>query len=228
MRAFLLVCMTCIGMAAAAILAYPWLEPARLLYARHGIDVSHHQGTINWSRIADANVSFAYIKATEGGDFVDKRFQSNWQEAQKAGIARGAYHFFTQCRSGREQAANFIRVVPKDPDALPHAVDAEHMGTCRSLPQIKDVVSELRIFIDLVAAHYGKRPLIYTTLEFHHAYLKDRLKQERYWIRSLITPPRFRQQSWVIWQYHNRGRRPGVSGPVDLNVAREPFPMITK
>ncbi|MEM8974730.1 MAG: GH25 family lysozyme [Pseudomonadota bacterium] len=228
MRAFLLVCFACIAMAAAALLAYPWLEPARFLFGRHGIDVSHHQGPIDWTRIADANVSFAYIKATEGGDFVDKRFQLNWLEAHKAGIARGAYHFFTQCRSGREQAANFIRTVPKHTDALPHAVDAEHMGPCKTLPQIKDVVGELRTFINLVGAHYGKRPLIYTTLEFHHAHLRGKLKAERFWIRSLVTPPRIRQQSWVIWQYHNRGRRPGVSGPVDLNVAREPLPMITK
>lgn len=228
MKAFLLVVLSCLGLAAGAVMAYPWLEPARLYYSHHGIDVSHHQGPIDWSAVAKSGVSFAYMKATEGGDFVDKLFQSNWSEARAAGIPRGAYHFFTQCRTGREQAANFIRTVPKDPAALPHAVDAEHMGPCKSLPQVTNVVSELKAFIDSVAAHYGKRPLIYSTLEFHHTYLRGKLKDERFWIRSLITPPRIRQSDWVIWQYHNRGRRPGISGPVDLNVARQRMQAITQ
>lgn len=67
-------------------------------------------------------------------------------------------------------------------------------------------------------AHYGLRPLIYTTREFHDAYLAGGFEAERFWIRSLVIPPRFRKAQWVVWQYHNRGRRAGVTGPVDLNV----------
>lgn len=228
MRALLLVAVAGIALVAGAVITYPWLEPARLLYQRHGIDVSHHQGPINWPRVAQTGVSFAYIKATEGGDFVDKRFQFNWLEAKQSGIPRGAYHFFTLCRTGKAQAAHFIRTVPTDDAALPHAVDAEHMGPCKSLPQINDLVGELKTFIDQVAAHYGQRPLIYTTSEFHRAHLRGALTTERFWIRSLVTPPRIRQSNWVIWQYHNRGRRPGITGPVDLNVARDNVIAITQ
>ena len=67
---------------------------------------------------------------------------------------------------------------------------------------------------------FGRRPLIYTTAEFHDAHLKGKLQGERFWIRSLILPPRFRSDSWLVWQYHNRGRRSGIIGPVDLNIAR--------
>ena len=228
MKAVVLIATTGVCLALAATLLYPWIEPARLLYSRHGIDVSHHQGPIDWDKVANSGVSFAYIKATEGGDFVDKRFQINWSAAKNSGIPRGAYHFFTQCRSGLEQAANFIRTVPKDASALPHAVDAEHLGPCKTLPKVKDTVDELKAFIDSLAVHYRKRPLIYTTLEFHQAHLRGKLSTERYWIRSLITPPRIRQSSWMIWQYHNRGRRTGISGPVDLNVARPAFPPATR
>lgn len=198
--------------------AYPWLEPARLLHDVHGIDVSHHQGEIDWAAVAGDGVGFAFIKATEGGDFVDPRFQKNWTASAKAGVPRGAYHFFTQCRPGAVQAENFIRVVPKDPRALPPVVDAEHMGPCRTSPQVKDVAQEVTVFLDLVEAHYGLRPLIYTTREFHDAYLAGGFEAERFWIRSLVIPPRFRKAQWVVWQYHNRGRRVGISGPVDLNV----------
>lgn len=199
---------------------YPWLEPARLLYDVHGIDVSHHQGAIDWDAVAGAGVAFAFIKASEGGDFVDPRFGENWKAAREAGVPRGAYHFFTLCRSGELQAENFIRVVPRDAVALPAVVDAEHMGPCRHSPQITDVVGEIEIFLARLEAHYGRRPLIYTTREFHDAHLAGAFAEEGFWIRSLVLPPAFREDQWLVWQYHNRGRRAGITGPVDLNVLR--------
>ena len=73
-----------------AYVGYPWLEPARLLYDVHGIDVSHHQGAIDWQAVAGDGVAFAYIKATEGGDFTDRRFAENWAAAVAAGSPRRA------------------------------------------------------------------------------------------------------------------------------------------
>jgi lysozyme len=166
------------------------------------------------------NVSFAFIKATEGGDFIDKEFDSNWRAAAMAGLSRGAYHFLTQCRSGLAQAQHFISVVPRDPDALPPVVDAEHMGPCTQGPAVRDITTELEIFLDAVEAHYGQRPIIYTTREFHDAYLGRLFTGERFWIRSLFFAPDFRESQWVFWQYHNKGQRRGVSGAVDLNAFR--------
>lgn len=204
----------------ALVLAYPWLEPALLLHDVHGIDVSHHQGEIDWSAVAGDGVAFAFIKASEGGDFVDPRFTENWQGSAEAGVRRGAYHFFTLCRPGARQAENFIRTVPKDANALPHVIDAEHMGPCNQSATVEDVAGEFEVFLDRLEAHYGRRPLIYTTRQFHDAYLMERFTQERFWIRSLVVPPGFRHEQWTVWQYHNRGRRAGISGPVDLSVLR--------
>ena len=211
---------TCAMLLALAPAVYTHLEPARILHDTHGIDVSHHQGRIDWKAVASESVAFAFIKATEGGDFIDPRFAENWTSAADAGIRRGAYHFFRQCRTGAVQAENFVRVVPKDVKALRHVVDVEHMGPCLSSPQVQDVVKEIEVFLERLERHYGKRPIIYTTREFHDAYLQGRLSDETFWIRSLVLPPRFRKQHWVLWQYHNRGRRRGISGPVDLNVLR--------
>ena len=72
-----------------------------------GIDVSHHQGDIDWHIVKAAGVDFAFIKASEGGDYRDREFARNWEEAGRAGIARGAYHFFTFCTAGLDQAHNF-------------------------------------------------------------------------------------------------------------------------
>ena len=195
-----------------------WWTPWAGRYAQ-GVDVSHHQGAIDWRALAADNVAFAYIKATEGATHMDTLFAFNWEQARRAGLYRGAYHFFTQCQPGAVQAANFIAVVPVTPDALPSALDMEHMGPCREGPTIADVAGEMRTWLDLVEARYGERPLIYTTREFHDAYLRD-VTGERFWIRSLGMAPRFREHDWVIWQHHNYARRRGVSGPVDLNAFR--------
>jgi lysozyme len=82
-----------------------------------------------------------------------------------------------------------------------------------------DVIAEARVFLDRVEAHYGVRPIIYTTREFHDAHLAE-LQGERFWIRSIASPPNFRERDWVIWQHHNRGHKRGVQGPVDLNAFR--------
>jgi len=90
----------------------PHWHPSDDLYPHQGIDVSHYQGRIDWRALPAQGVDFAYIKASEGGDLRDDAFAANWAGAERAGIARGAYHFFTLCRPGADQAANFIAAVP--------------------------------------------------------------------------------------------------------------------
>lgn len=205
-------------LSAIAAIGGGWWTPWAARYVQ-GVDVSWHQGPIDWRALEADDVAFAYIKATEGGDHVDTRFAFNWREADAAGLHRGAYHFFTLCRTGAEQAANFIAVVPREATQLPAAVDMEHMGPCRRGPTMSDIVGEMRIFMDTLEAHYGVRPIIYTTREFHDAHLAS-LQGERFWIRSIGVNPRFRERDWIIWQHHNRGRKRGVSGPIDLNAFR--------
>jgi lysozyme len=205
-------------LAAVIAMAGGWWIPWASRYVQ-GVDVSWHQGAIDWPALAADDVAFAYIKATEGADHVDERFAFNWEAAGAAGLYRGAYHFFTLCQPGARQAANFIAVVPRVAGALPAALDLEHKGPCRRGPTMTDVVGEARAFLDIVQAHYGVRPLIYTTREFHDLHLAE-LSGERFWIRSLGVEPRFRANDWVIWQHHNRGHKAGVSGPIDLNAFR--------
>jgi len=181
-----------------------------------GVDVSHHQGAIDWDTLATDGISFAYIKATEGGDWVDTRFAENWRRAKKTVISRGAYHFFTLCTPAETQAANFINTVGALENDLPPALDIEHMGPCREGPTMQTPAQDAKVFLDILEAHYGTRPLIYTTREFHDAHLRN-MTGERFWVRSILREPSWRKQDWVIWQYHNRGTRRGVTGPVDLN-----------
>lgn len=217
MRGLLVAGIIAFALGVAAILG-GWWSPQASRYVQ-GVDVSWHQGPIDWRALAADDVAFAYIKATEGGDYVDPRFAFNWDEAGKAGLYRGAYHFFTLCRPGAQQAAHFIATVPRVDGALPPALDLEHKGPCREGPTLTDVPGEAIVFLDIVEAHYGVRPIIYTTREYHDLHLQT-LSGERFWLRSLFSPPRYRDTEWVIWQHHNRGHKNGVEGPIDLNAFR--------
>jgi lysozyme len=208
------------GAGLGSVLAYPHVDVARLWYDVIGVDVSNHQGDIDWAALARTDVSFAYIKASEGGDFRDRRFTTNWDGARRAGLLRGAYHFFTQCRSGAEQARNFMAAVPPERGALPPAVDLEHMGPCRSGSQVANLVEEIATFLAMLQDHYRRRPILYTDVVFDASYLWGHFTGETFWTRSIVLPPWFRTSQWLVWQYHSCGRRAGIDGPVDLNAFR--------
>ena len=199
---------------------YLGFAPRSGRYPVQGIDISHHQGVISWDALAagDESPAFVYMKATEGGDFRDTQFTVNWDEAERVGIARGAYHYFTLCTPGAEQAANFIDVVPADPEALPPAVDLEFGGNCSHRPSSAELRTELTAFLDLVEDHYGKTAVLYTTASFYRAHLDGAFDDRPFWLRSLIVRPRYGREPWYFWQFHSRGRRDGVDGWVDLNA----------
>src|ERR1043166_1347174 len=102
--------------------------PSTGKYPVRGVDVSHHQGTIDWSAVKTAGITFAYIKATEGTRYQDPAFVQNWSGAAGSGIVGGAYHFFTRDAPGEKQAENFLRVAPVDSNTLPPAIDLEFSG----------------------------------------------------------------------------------------------------
>ncbi len=188
-----------------------------------GIDVSKYQGPIDWATVRASGVSFAYVKATEGGDRVDDRFAENWAAAKAAGVPRGAYHFYYFCRTGAEQAAWFIRNVPADPDALPPVLDMEwnpDSPSCKRRPPVAEIHREMASFLRIVEKHYGKRPMIYTSVDFHRDALVAAFPQHHFWLRSVAGHPslKYGSRSFAMWQHTATGRVPGISGNVDQNV----------
>ncbi|HUT48242.1 MAG TPA: GH25 family lysozyme [Alphaproteobacteria bacterium] len=193
-------------------------EPAGERHPVHGIDISHHQGAIDWDALKRRQVRFVYMKASEGGDHVDTRFAANWRAADRAGIARGAYHFFTLCRPGIAQAHNFMRTVPVDGQAMPPAVDLEFGGNCKRRPEKAALLRELTNFLAAIERHYGKKPILYVTRGFHDRYLAGAFAEHGFWIRSIYFRPDLPGRPWLFWQFHDRGSRAGITGRVDLNV----------
>ncbi|MFD1703983.1 GH25 family lysozyme [Methylopila henanensis] len=190
----------------------------------HGIDVAKYQGEIDWAGVRASGVSFAFIKATEGGDRVDERFEQNWASARAAGVPRGAYHFYYFCRTGAEQAAWFIRNVPNDPAALPPVLDMEwnHLSpSCKRRPPREEVLREMGVFLSMVERHFGKRPTIYTSVDFHRDILVGAFPGHHFWLRSVAGHPSLKyhvSRRFSFWQHTATGRIGGVTGNVDRNV----------
>lgn len=196
----------------------PHYRPALGDGERYGVDVSHHQGAIDWERVAADDISFAYIKATEGGDFLDTSFATNWQGAGDAGLDRGAYHFFTLCRPGLDQAEFFLETVPSDADALPPAVDLELAGNCADRPSRATVAHELDVFIDTVEAATAQAVVLYIGPDFENEYNLAADLDGPLWHRRLFLHPDVPQ--WWIWQFHAWASVAGIDGGADLNVMR--------
>jgi len=209
-----------LGLAGVAYLTGFWKPTLRaaLFYPVRGVDVSNHQGEVHWPAVASDKIVFAYLKATEGGDFKDQRFAENWKKAAAAGVLRGAYHFFTFKTPGKTQAENFMATVPRDASALPPAVDLEFSGNTKSRPGVAEFRRELSDFLSRLRSRYGREPVIYTSAEFYNPYLKG-YPLKRLWIRDTFVAPRLPGASpWLFWQFTDKGRVRGIRGNVDLDV----------
>ncbi len=187
-----------------------------------GIDVSRYQGRIDWKAVRAAGTRFAFIKATEGGDHLDPNFMLNWTGAKAAGVPRAAYHFVWWCRPAAEQAAWFIRNVPRDASALPPVIDAEwaHGPNCSRRVSREDGIAKIRIISDMLYRHYGRMPILYTDINFHKDVLVGVNLPNPFWLRSTAAEPhvRYASRRWTLWQFTQTGRVPGIKGHVDRNA----------
>lgn len=199
---------------------YAWVptwRPARGPGERWGVDVSRHQGEIDWRSVAADDIDFAYIKATEGQDFTDVRFRENWEGAGRAGLDRGAYHYFTLCSDGVRQAEHFLAIAAPDPDDLPPVVDLEDLtGSCN--PTLQEVGREVMRFVDTVEAAVDRRIVLYVGADFEAKFGISEVLTRYLWDRSLFRRPSV--EGWLIWQAHYRAAVDGIDGGVDLDLMR--------
>lgn len=193
-------------------------------FAVHGVDVSKYQGDIDWQSVKDSGVAFAFIKASEGGDDVDAKFERNWAGAKAAGVPHGAYHFVYWCRPWHEEIGLFERVAPNDPDALPPVLDVEATPTsktCKRTLYRDEVLADMRKMLQEMERHYRKKPIIYTTVDFYQAILHSgALEEFPIWVRSTKYHPsvRYGSRKWHFWQYRSDGEVPGIRGAVDQDA----------
>lgn len=201
----------------------PWNSPSEKDYPVRGVDVSNWQGDIDWTVLSEQNITFAFIKATEGSSFTDKRFDENWDKATQTDLFVGAYHFFSYDSPGQSQAEHFIATVPKTENMLPPVVDIEYYGDYFSSPAERESVKpELQELLNALESHYGVKPVLYATMDSYERYLSGNYADYPIWIRDILKRPSLPDgRSWTFWQYSNRGRLDGYYGEeqyIDLNV----------
>ncbi|HYG49889.1 MAG TPA: GH25 family lysozyme [Flavobacteriales bacterium] len=175
--------------------------------AVQGIDISHHQGTIDWNELKKEKLAFIFMKATESTAFTDPAFKKNLVEAKATGHAVGAYHFFNFCKTGSEQALHFIATVPKGETILP-ILDLEFDADYECHKTENEVAREVNAFIEKIKANYGRTPVLYMPVAFYKRYAIGNFKNCELWIRSTEDKPSLPDnRKWHFWQYADKGNK---------------------
>ncbi len=190
-----------------------------------GIDVSNWQGTIDWKQVKNAGYQFAFMKATEGVDFVDHTFESFRKGARDAGLKEGYYHYFHPEESVAAQVKLFTDVVGKaEPDSLRLVIDAEDPGKWTRYP-VAQRVKMVDDFLQGVKEKTGVTPQvsIYCSPNFADKILGNSPILSKYslWIANYgVDKPTLPEPwgKWDFWQYTDAGRVPGINGKVDLDM----------
>lgn len=196
-------------------------------YEIHGIDISHHQGEIDWQTLKDEGmidkfpVRFIMIKATEGATKIDENFIDNFYQSREYGFTRGAYHFYSVHSPAKAQAEFFIKNVKLESGDLPPVLDVEHKPKNQTDEEFKQSV---QLWLNMVEFHYGVKPIIYTYYKFKMKYLNDSVFDAYpYWIAHYYVEKVEYKGAWKFWQHTDVGKLPGIKGNVDFNIYNGSF-----
>lgn len=214
-----------VGMTGAAIFATamlrmyaardPYVEVSREEYPVVGIDLSAHNGKVDFGRVAADGVDFVMLKATEGESFHDPSFSKNYTLARSTELKIGAYHFFRFDCDGEKQARHFLDAVDSLSIDLPLAIDVEDNGNPEGYSA--DIVAgRLAAMINSLDAA-GHRVIIYSNKRGFSRYIKGRFDDRPVWVCSFTNPP-IAGGGWTLWQHSHRSRIDGINGDVDLNT----------
>jgi len=194
-----------------------------------GIDVSHHNGTINWNNVPQSQVSFVFCKATQGKNYQDEMMHTNMNELKRLNFMRGVYHFFTfKDVSAADQADNFLNcgIDFSQPGTLPPVLDVEWQQSDSLNQYIIDnrntCIRKLTDWLNAVETATGRTPIIYTNKFFWKDYLGDPAGFANYnlWVASYRNDVPALPGTWndyTIWQYTESGSTTGITGNTDKN-----------
>ncbi|ABV94186.1 conserved hypothetical protein [Dinoroseobacter shibae DFL 12 = DSM 16493] len=212
-----------------------------------GIDVSHYniqkgnaKINITWADVAQSKVAYVYIKASQGRTVKDSEFDTSWNEAGKAKIPRGAYHFLSALSDPAAQARFFLSVYDaRSSSDLPPVLDVEWDYTEKKVDRWEQktpaqIVAAVDTWMRAVALATGQTPVIYTNRDWWTARIGDAGADlgKRYpvWLADYTAAPTdsgsapaaLEGFNTVMWQFTDKGAVPGVSGDVDVNVRVQP------
>jgi lysozyme len=212
-----------VGLALALIGLVFWLfavnwRPSAKDFPTQGIDVSEAQGAIDWWKVKEAGIDFAYVRATIGARGRDRRFARNWRGLFQTGIPRGPIHVFSLCQLAADQAGNLVKTVPRAPELLPVALELDFDPSCAARPARDVVIGEIGRFLTAVETHMGKRGVLKISRRFEAAYRIGSAIERPLWSVQPFFPPAYFDKPWTIWQASSFRRVEGVANPVNWDV----------
>ncbi len=180
----------------------------------HGIDLSHYQGEVFWETVGEnTKMAYVYLKATEGGDRIDDKYEQNIELAHKYGLKVGSYHFFRPKTDLTRQLENFkTQCLPRQQDLIP-MIDIETKGGLST----EEFCDSLLKFLEMVEVAYHQKPLLYTGTNFYNRYLSGKLDGYKLMIAQYSSrePELEDGRDFMIWQYTGKGHIDGINGYVD-------------
>lgn len=190
------------------------VEVDRNSYPVKGIDVSHHNGSINFAAVKKDSVQFVMIKATDGVGDIDPNFIDNYRDAKANGLDVGAYHYFRYHRDGKAQAESFLEVLRDVELTLPVAIDVEDNGNraeekCHVAGRLRDMIDRLK--------DEGHRVMVYVNPDQYAEFIDGRFDDVEIWFASSREPSRTMGMR-RLWQHSHFGKVAGIEGFVDLNT----------
>lgn len=180
----------------------------------HGIDLSHYQGEVFWETVGgNTKMVYVYLKATEGGDRIDAKYERNIELAHRYGLKVGSYHFFRPKTPLHLQLRNFTtQCLPGEQDLIP-MIDVETTGNM-PVEQFRD---SLKTFLGMIERAYHQKPLVYTFRNFYNWHLVGQLDDYQLMIAMYQDeePVLSDGRDITMWQYTGKGRIVGVNGYID-------------
>lgn len=207
---------------------------AREDYPIRGIDVTIHEGDIDWKRTRrEHDIRFAYMRSSSWAG-ADASFAKHWADTKSAGFDRGAVHIFDYCLTAAQQDALVGRIVPNDDTSLPVAIVLEEARNdfnrrefkCYSKLSEAQIQATILQLAQRLQQRYGKVPLIRGNRSFLNQVLDARFHRYMVWLavyRTSKAPDTVDlglkgSNPWTIWQYTAAMSVKGIGDNVNGNV----------
>jgi len=194
--------------------------PPRGQFPVQGALLGESDGQVALASLKAVGARFVYLEASTGSEGRDASFAARWQEAGAAGLPHGAVHVFAPCIPAQDQAANFVTIVPRDPDMLPPVVALEEPATdCGPLGEA-GIEGELTTFLNQVEGHTGKRAVLKLSKAFEarHA-LGPRIERDL-WLAGFWFQPDYAGRPWTLWTANPYLDTQVSEGPIRWVVAQ--------
>ena len=190
------------------------VSPDPAAYPVRGIDISAHNGVVDFDKVASVGMDFVILKSTEGATFKDKNFATNYRKARKAGLKVGAYHFFRFDVGGYMQALNLMHSIKGRRLELPVVIDVEEWSNPRD-HTTHDILTRLQTMINTLEAH-GYHVMLYSNKDGFEKFFSQQFAHYPLWLCSFTGAPE--AGNMRLWQFSHVGRVSGVDGKVDINT----------